>query len=52
VYKYINEDGNPFTIIARLVKANVNTQEENQNNKKTVVMSRRPNAKRAFSVTK
>jgi len=45
VYKYINEDGNPFTIIARLVKANVNTQEENQNNSneiKDLMLKRHP----------
>ncbi len=52
IYIYINKDGNPSTISTRHVETNVNTQEENQNNKKTVVMSRRPNAKRAFSVTK
>jgi len=30
---YINKDGNPFTISIRHVKANINTREENQNNK-------------------
>jgi hypothetical protein len=32
VYIYINKDGNPSTKSTRHVKANVNTQKENQNN--------------------
>jgi hypothetical protein len=31
-YIYMNKDGNPFTISARHLEANVNTREENQNN--------------------
>jgi hypothetical protein len=38
MYIYINHDANPSTKSAKHVEANVNTQKENQNNKKTIVM--------------